>query len=46
MSAQTNNKTNISNMNVSQLTPKLGIAFFVIIGLTAAVWLWTTMLFV
>lgn len=30
--------------NTNSLTPKLGIAMFVIIGLTAAFWLWASML--
>ena len=35
---------NMKNLTQTSITPKLAIAFFVLTGLFAAVWVWTTLI--
>jgi len=39
-----NSKETSLLMNKLDLTPKLGIAFFVLVGVSAAIWVWSALI--
>lgn len=34
----------LSDMTTKKITPKIGIAFFIIMGVFTAVWVWTSLI--